>query len=133
MYVSFIRRYIEYKKQVLFPLSSELIGSREELEQQTSVNAKDSYSNTVLHYAARDRQWEVVKWLIEKRAQVNAYDTDSMTALHYAARAAQWEVVKWLIENKANVNASDKDGRTVLHYAVQANAGLEIVKWLIEK
>jgi len=58
------------------------------------VNATDSDGDTVLHCAADDRQWAVVKWLIEKNADVNAKNREG-TVLHSAAASGNLEVVKF--------------------------------------
>jgi len=55
------------------------------VEQQTNIESLDSNGWRALHYAARYRQWGMVKWLVENGADVTAKDKYGDTALHCAA------------------------------------------------
>ena len=94
---------------------------------------KYSAKNTsrALINAADDKDWALVKNLIDHGTDVNVKDDKGNTVLHIVARNGNWELVKWLIDHGSDVNAKDKDGKTVFRFAVE-KGNLELVKWLIE-
>lgn len=99
---------------------------------KNSVNAKNKYGNTPLHKAYWEKNFEMVKYLVEKGADVNAKNKWLETPLHEAAANGQLKVIEYLITNKADVNAKDKENVTPLHKAAFWQ-NLELVKYLIGK
>jgi ankyrin repeat protein len=111
--------------------------------QSRFITAKDKRGSTVLHYAAENRELEVVQWLkqdghseivkslTEEKADVNAQNQHGHTALILAAQSGHVEIVKSLIEAKADVNAQNEDGDTSLILAAWHGHG-KIFKSLIE-
>ena len=82
------------------------------------VNAKDDYGRTPLHWAAYEKNLEIIQLLIEKGADVNAIDNDGNTPLQSAVNSGNLEIAKLLLKHGAEVNAIDIRGRTPLHRAI---------------
>jgi ankyrin repeat protein len=87
------------------------------IEKGASVDARDFYSQTPLHYAVQCSSCDVVELLLKKGADVNAKDHGLSTPLHEAVRSAQIEMAKLLISKGADLNAKDCGGRSPLSYA----------------
>ena len=78
----------------------------------------DEYGRTLLHWAAKHGQTELVEKLVtEYKVDIDAKDNDEQTALHWAALYGHSETFEKLIDLKANVKARCKDGRESLYYA----------------
>jgi len=75
----------------------------------------DSSGYTALHYAARNRQEESCKLLLEKRANPNAQTPGGATPLHRAAFIGNVNIVSLLLRYKADATIQDSDGKTALH------------------
>jgi ankyrin repeat protein len=104
------------------------------LEKGTPVNAKDGYGKTLLHWAARSANVNVLKLLLAKGAEVNTKDKKGRTPLHEAAVAQPFpahngDALTPLIVRGADVNAKDFEGNTPLRLAAKANFK-EVVKLL---
>jgi len=111
----------------------------------TLINEKDKYGNTPLHYACMNKNFKIVKLLLEKKdkngnciANVNEKNKEGYSPLHYACIIGDNKLVKLLLEKKnrngnyiANVNEKDVIGSTVLHYACLLEHD-ELLKLLIE-
>ena len=70
--------------------------------------------------AARDKDWEEVRRLVEQGENVNAVDGGvRRTALHYAVMFGNPEICSFLLSRGANVNPTDKDGNEPLHAAAR--------------
>ena len=79
------------------------------------VDAKNAGS-TALHLAARNRNVEIVRALIEGGAAVDLVQEDGWTALLIAAKFMYLEVARVLIvEGRADVNIARPDGDSPLH------------------
>jgi len=76
---------------------------------------RDIYGNSLLHYAAREENTELINLLIEKGADPLLQNERGETPLHWAVANA--EVVSLLV--KYDVDVKDRDGRTPLHWAVK--------------
>ena len=98
------------------------------------VNLQYGYwKNTLLHYASKENNLEVVKYLLEKHADidVNLLNDDGDSAASIAAERGYWEIVKFML-GKSGVDINLRCGyrkNTLLHYA---SNNLEIVKYLLE-
>ena len=85
-----------------------------------------------LMYALKNKNFAVIKTLLDNGADVNAHDSLGNTVLMYACRFnADKDIVKMLIRYGANVNARDNNWKSVLMYASQ-NDNLEILKILVQ-
>ncbi len=78
--------------------------------------------------AAKERNWTLVKELIEKGADLQAKNNYGWTVLHYAAENGHLDTVKWLVEKGADVNAKTDGGSTVL----SLTSNTEVKQWLRE-
>ena len=80
-----------------------------------NVNARDEWSSTPLHWAARRGNPEMAaRALIEVGADLDARNKDGETALHLAVREAKPALITLLVEAGAELEAEDKDGETPL-------------------
>ncbi|MDN3031198.1 MAG: ankyrin repeat domain-containing protein [Candidatus Tisiphia sp.] len=112
------------------------------------VNTK-WYAKPILHYAAKESNWGIVKWLVEHGADVNVRNKNGETVLHCAVKSCQVEIVKLLLGKGADVNAidsssdftelvkklmadTDSDGNTVLHCAAKTSQWYT-VQWLVKQ
>jgi len=79
------------------------------------------YQGTALHYAAKNGQYEMVKFLISKGADVNTRtEWSNFTPLHIAASPVinvGAKVAELLIDEGADINAKNLDGETPLDLA----------------
>ncbi len=76
------------------------------------IDARDEFSWTPLHHAARWGHFEIVKFLVSNGADINARTINDRTPLHWAARYGYIEIVKFLISNGGDVMVVDEDGKT---------------------
>ena len=106
-----------------------------------NVNARNDGKNamrkTPLHYAARNRNVEIVEYLISRGARVNAKSEYCTTPLHEASSDnPNVKVVELLISKGADVNATgdlDAGNRTPLHDAASSNPNAAVLECLIAK
>lgn len=89
------------------------------VDRGSDINNKEKeYGETVLHYALKWYDNELVKILVDQGADVNIQDEDGETALHYAVRFKDGETVKFLIDHGAHIHIQNKDGNTALDLAI---------------
>ncbi|KAL3829862.1 hypothetical protein ACJIZ3_018664 [Penstemon smallii] len=100
---------------------------------QTVVDVKDANKRGALHFAAREGQIEVCKYLIEElKIDVNIKDEDGETPLTHAARQGHTATAKYLLDNGADPSLTSELGTTALHHA--AGIGdIELLKFLLTK
>jgi ankyrin repeat protein len=104
----------------LLHLSEQLLFSAQG-EKLTLAEARDSYGQTPLMWAARNGQLETVMLLLSiDDVDPDAKDHEGMTPLMWAALNGHNDIVKQLLLNTSNVNpyAKDENGRTLLTWAV---------------
>lgn len=102
------------------------------LDEDSGVDSGDDNGEgwTPLMWAARERQLDMIKFLVDKGANVNAKATGGTTALIWAAYKGQLDVVKYLVEDYgADVNAEDNGGKTALMWA-KDQGKLDVVEYL---
>ena len=96
------------------------------------LNTLDESGNASVHYAARNGDFELVKFLYENRAKMEIKNNDGMTPLALAAKYGFADIVKFLAKiDEVNVNSSDKDGVTPLLFCVEGGFS-DCVKFLLE-
>ena len=90
-----------------------------------------SKERTILHFAAKDGDFELVKYLIEHNMEVDPLDCYRTTPLLLAAENNHTEICEYLVEHGADPNLKGTDPQTALHYAAKNN-NFELVKFLVE-
>lgn len=84
------------------------------------LNERDRTGYTCLHYAARNRHYDVCAYLVECGCDVNAATKSCLsTPLHRACYAGSGEIVELLLASKADATRQDCDGKTPLHKCVE--------------
>ena len=82
--------------------------------------------------AARYREWEKVRRLVELGGNVNCVDEFRHTALHYAIMHGNSDICSFLLSRRANVNQKDKKRNTPLHLAANRPDGVDICQLLVD-
>lgn len=97
------------------------------------ADVKDANKRGALHFAAREGQTEMCKYLVEElKLDVNVKDDDGETPLLHAARQGHADIAKYLMEHGADPAISSALGATVLHHS--AGIGdIELLRFLISK
>jgi len=95
-----------------------------------SIDKKDSYGNTPLHYAILVGESGYAKSLIRQGADINIKNQQDLTPLHLSAFLNNEDVVKELLKKGADINSSGNTGYTPLHIATEMNH-LSIAKDLL--
>ncbi|KAL0335514.1 UNVERIFIED_CONTAM: protein STIP1, partial [Sesamum radiatum] len=100
---------------------------------QTIADIKDANKRGALHFAAREGQTEVCKYLLEElKMDVNTKDEDGETPLTHAARQGHTATAKYLVDRGADPSIPSELGTTALHHS--AGIGdIELLKVLLAK
>jgi len=85
-----------------------------------------------LHYACRNGNENIVKYLVDHGAYINKQNEYGETSLHYACRNGNENIVKYLVEHGADINKQNSFHETPLHIACMSGSE-NIVEYLIEK
>ncbi len=102
------------------------------IEAGADVNARSKFGSTVLIYAVKSRNNQLVDILLRSGAEINATEESSgRTALAWAVATKAIETVKKLIEAGADLETIDKWGNTPLMIA-KSTGSEEIVKLLTD-
>ncbi len=107
-------------------------GVKRALREKASVNAKTSYNDTALMFAAQKGCLEAVKILVKKGANVNASNKWGDTALHMAAMSGNLELIKFLVSKKADIYSKNYLKYTPMFYAA-IMGHLECLKYFVEE
>ncbi|KNA13488.1 hypothetical protein SOVF_116460 [Spinacia oleracea] len=100
---------------------------------KTVADVKDANDRTALHFAAREGQTEVCKYLLEElKLDVNVKDAEGETPLVHAARQGHIATVNYLLEHGADPAIPSDLGATALHHAAGIG-NLELMKLLLSK
>lgn len=98
-----------------------------------NLNLFDKQHNTVLIYACKNKNYELVYSLIKAGVNINNMDRkNNYTALHIACQMSTYKIVNILLKSGANVNVQTKEGNTPLIYGCSDNTDEEIVNLLLE-
>ena len=126
--------YIEVA-ECLFDQTYNIIEKTEDLAKFTL--GKDKHGYTLLHYACKIGNMDIVKFLIEQKCDPSCRDKDGKTPLHHACSYGNMDIVKFLIEQKCDPSCRDKGGKTPLHCACDSHSrgdgSLNIVKYLVKE
>ncbi|KAM7251942.1 hypothetical protein ACFE04_023825 [Oxalis oulophora] len=100
---------------------------------KTVADIKDANKRGALHFAAREGQTPVCKYLVEElKLDVNTKDEDGETPLIHAARLGHNDTVKYLVEHGADPNIASELGVTAVHHA-SGIGNIELLKYLLSK
>ncbi|XP_047948377.1 uncharacterized protein LOC125194283 [Salvia hispanica] len=100
---------------------------------QTVADVKDANQRGALHFAAREGQAEVCKYLLEElKMDVNTQDEDGDTPLTHAARQGHTALAKYLVDHGADPSIPSALGTTALHHSA-GTGDVELLKFLLSK
>lgn len=107
------------------PLSSAIYGEHPEalrtlLEQGANVDIRNSYGETALILAARQKRPASLTILINSGANINLQDNDGRTALHKAVMSCFTNEAEILLKAGADINIKDKYGDTAKDLATHS-------------
>jgi mono/diheme cytochrome c family protein len=89
-----------------------------------SIDARDRFGYTPLHWAAVQGHWAILETLVEGGADVNAVGGDGGTPLHLAAHHDRPDMIRLLLDEGADLTIHNRWGRTPLHVAARRNCDL---------
>ncbi|KAI4468526.1 ankyrin repeat family a [Holotrichia oblita] len=95
--------------------------TQNDIDDESSVDIRDSNELTALHWAATYGQLNTVQLLLNNHAVVDKLGPNGETALLLAANGGHIDVVRILIAEGADINHVDDDGNTPLMYAASGN------------
>ncbi|KAJ1413877.1 Tetratricopeptide-like helical domain superfamily [Sesbania bispinosa] len=94
---------------------------------------KDANKRGALHFAAREGQSEVCKYLLQDlKLHVDSKDDDGETALIHAARQGHTATAKFLIDHGADPTIASNLGATALHHSAGIGDN-ELLKYLLSR
>ncbi|KAL1463243.1 hypothetical protein WDU94_015014 [Cyamophila willieti] len=107
---------------------------RELLSTQTSEQLKATTisGDTALHLAARKRDLDMVRILVDYGTSVDIQNGEGQTALHIASAEGDEALVKYFYGAKANASITDHQDRTPMHLAAE-NGHASIIELLADK
>ena len=93
---------------------------------------KQPLNDTAMHLAARRKDANLAKVLIEAGAQVDLQNKEGQTVLHLASIMGDDNMVRVLFMARANANLQDNEDRAPIHLAAERGYST-IVEFLVEK
>jgi ankyrin repeat protein len=100
---------------------------------QVNITYKNSFDDTLLHYAAKGGQAKMTLYLLLKGFDPQCQNKFNETPIFLAAEAGHLDVVNILAKDtRTNLEHQDKFGDTVLHFAAR-DGQLEICDFLMRK
>ena len=101
-----------------------------DLESRIKADRSD-YDYTPLMIAVYKKDYDMVKYLLDKGANPNTANNENKTALMIAIANNNFDISKLLIQQGANINTKDEYGYTALMRAAMIGS-YEMVKFLLE-
>ncbi|XP_075656532.1 uncharacterized protein LOC142626706 [Castanea sativa] len=100
---------------------------------RTVADIKDANKRGALHFASREGQTEVCKYLLEElKLDVDSKDEEGETPLIHAARQGHTDTAKYLLEGGADPAIPSDLGATALHHSAGIGE-IELLKILLSK
>ena len=85
------------------------------IEKVNSVQPKDGYGNSPLHYAAMHGNLETCRIIMEESEDKNPKNKEEKTPIHFAAENGHLNVCKIILDQVSDKNPTDSEGKTPLH------------------
>ncbi|CAN6809440.1 unnamed protein product [Brassica oleracea] len=99
----------------------------------TVESVKDANKRGALHFAAREGQTEICRYLLEElKLDADTKDEAGDTPLVHAARQGQVGTAKYLLDQGADPNIASELGATALHHAA-GTGEIELLKELLSR
>ena len=95
--------------------------SRYEQMPDSELAETDSLGKTLLHYAAKDNDTDLIEYFLKRGLEIDRKDNSGFTPLHDAVQAQATSAILFLIDHQADVHAQNSDLNTPLHFAVFRN------------
>jgi hypothetical protein len=88
-----------------------------------------------LHKALKEKEWEIVRLLVERKANVNTRDEFGDTPLHVAARVGNRKAIELLLDRGAldDIHVRNNYGDTPLHAAARASNNRKAIELLLDR
>ncbi len=86
-----------------------------------TVNQKNVGGATALHMACREKNFEIVKILVENEAEVNATDNEGWTPLMRGALAGDKDIVDLLLVKGAQASSVNSSGESAIIHAAMSD------------
>lgn len=92
-----------------------------------------NYDRIDLIYAAKDKNYDGAKYLLDAGVYPDTRENAGNTALMFASLNGDLNIVKLLLDSDAFTNAKNNTGRSALNYAVSNKTyNIEVIKLLLE-
>jgi ankyrin repeat protein len=85
------------------------------------VNQKNVGGATALHMACREKNFEIVKILVENEADINAVDNEGWTPLMRGALAGEKDIVDLLLAKDAQASSINSSGESAIIHAATSD------------
>jgi ankyrin repeat protein len=73
-----------------------------------NIELQDTSRKSALIYAAKNNNFDILKYLVDQNANVNVKDDSGNTALIYSAKMNSEKAIKYLVLHGANINEENK-------------------------
>ena len=108
------------------------------IDKKCNLNALNSFGNTPLHFAARNKQISIesLRFILDQKADMNLKNYANDTVLHLLCKNESFciDKIKLFVEYKSDLNLPNSIERIPLHCACEnQSASFEIIQFLIDK
>ena len=81
------------------------------------IEEKNNLGQTLLHIATQNKNYKIIKYLIEKGANILSKDNNNDTSLHIAVRNSDYNIVKLFMEFNSKIDLLNNNKETPLDIA----------------